>query len=128
MARKAIYSGSKFEEIAGYSRALVDDDWIFVSATSGFDPKSGTFPANAAEQARLALNTISEALAKADSTMKDVLSVRVYLADRGDVMAVSRILGETFSDPRPTNTTILCGFPVEEIKVEIELVARRQAR
>lgn len=125
MSRRAIYSGSKFEDLAGYSRALVDGDWVFVSGTAGYDPKSGTFPAAAEDQARRALQTIAEALAQADASMADIVSVRVYLAERGDVMAVSKILGETFADPRPTNTTIICGFPVEEIKVEIEVVARR---
>lgn len=125
MSRWAIYSGSKFEELAGYSRALVDGDWIFVSGTAGYDPKSGEFPASAADQARRALQTIAEALAQADASLADIVSVRIYLAERGDVMAVSKVLGESFADPRPTNTTIICGFPVEEIKVEIEAVARR---
>ncbi|MGO4171995.1 RidA family protein [Bosea sp. TAF32] len=125
MSRRAIYSGSKFEELAGYSRALVDGDWIFVSGTAGYDPVSGAFPASAEDQARRALQTIADALAQADATLADIVSVRVYLAERGDVLAVSKVLGEQFVDPRPTNTTILCGFPVEEIKVEIEAVARR---
>jgi enamine deaminase RidA (YjgF/YER057c/UK114 family) len=52
--------------------------------------------------------------------------VRVYLADRADVMAVSKILGETFGAPRPTNTTIICGFPDEQIKVELEMTALKR--
>jgi len=127
MSRRAIYSGSKFEEMAGYSRAVVDGDWVFVSGTAGYDPASGAFAAGAEAQARRALQTIAEALAQADATLADVVSVRVFLADRADVMPVSRVLGETFSDPRPTNTTILCGFPVEEILVELEVVARRRS-
>ena len=127
MTRRAIYSGSKFEELAGYSRALVDGEWVFVSGTAGYDPATGGFATGAEAQARRALQTIGEALAEARATLKDIVSVRVYLADRADVMPVSRVLGETFSDPRPTNTTILCGFPVEEILVEIEVVARRPA-
>ncbi len=128
MTRHSIYSGSKFEEIAGYARAVVDGEWIFVSGTSGSEPGTGVFPPDAVDQARLALKIIADALHKADATLQDVVSVRVYLADRADVMAVSRILGQTFSDPRPTNTTIICGFPVEEIKVEIELIALRRER
>jgi enamine deaminase RidA (YjgF/YER057c/UK114 family) len=58
--------------------------------------------------------------------MSDIVQVRIYLADRADVVSVSTILGETFTDPRPTNTTIICGFPVPEIKVEIEVTARKQ--
>lgn len=128
MERHAIYSGSKFEELAGYSRALVSGDWIFVSGTAGYDPATGAFASGAAEQARRALRTIEDSLAKADATMADVVRVRVYLSDRDDVMAVSTILGQTFSDPRPTNTTIICGFPVEDIKVEIEVTALRRTR
>ena len=125
MTRRAIYSGSKFEELAGYSRAVVDGDWVFVSGTAGYDPAQTSFSNDVADQARQALKTIAEALAEADATLKDVVSVKVYLSDRAHVMPVSRILGETFSDPRPTNTTIICGFPVEEIKVEIEVIALR---
>ena len=126
MTRKAIYSGSPFEELAGYSRALVDGEWIFVSGTAGHDPSIGGFAHEAEAQARRSLDIIAAALDEAGSGLRDIVSVRVYLASRDDVMAVSRVLGETFADPRPTNTTIICGFPVEEIKVEIEVIARRQ--
>ncbi|WP_026227756.1 MULTISPECIES: RidA family protein [Hyphomicrobiales] len=127
MTRKAIYSGSPFEELAGYSRALVDGNWVFVSGTAGHDPAIGGFAPEAEAQARRSLAIIAGALAEADAHISDIVSVRVYLASRDDVMAVSRVLGETFADPRPTNTTIICGFPVEEIKVEIEVIARRKA-
>lgn len=127
MTRKAIYSGSPFEELAGYSRALVDGDWVFVSGTAGHDPAIGGFAVEADAQARRSIAIIAAALAEADARISDIVSVRVYLASRDDVMAVSRVLGETFADPRPTNTTIICGFPVEEIKVEIEVIARRKA-
>ena len=126
MARRAIYTGSKFEELAGYSRAIVDGDWVFVSATAGYDPATGAFPDDAAEQTRRSLQTISESLAQAGASLKDLVRMRVYLADRADVMEVSKVLGQTFSDPRPTNTTIICGFPVEEIKVELEVTALRR--
>jgi enamine deaminase RidA (YjgF/YER057c/UK114 family) len=124
-SRKAISSGSKFEEIAGYSRAIADGEWVFVSGTVGSEPQGG-FAADAATQTRRSLATISKALAEGGATLKDVVRVRVYLADRADVMAVSEILRETFSDPRPTNTTIICGFPVEEIKVELEVTALKR--
>jgi enamine deaminase RidA (YjgF/YER057c/UK114 family) len=124
--RWAISSGSKFEKLAGYSRAVVDGEWIFVSGTAGYDIANDRFPDDAAEQTRLALRTIAEALAKADATLRDVVRVRVYLADARDVTAVSKILGATFSDPRPTNTTIVCGFADPGIKVEIEVTALKR--
>lgn len=123
--RRAISSGSKFEELAGYSRAVVDGEWIFISATAGTEA-DGSFSPDAVQQTRRALAVISAALAEAGAEIADVVRVRVYLADRADVMAVSKILGETFAAPRPTNTTIICGFPAEEIKVELEMTALRR--
>jgi enamine deaminase RidA (YjgF/YER057c/UK114 family) len=124
--RWAISSGSKYEELAGYSRAVIDGEWIFLSGTAGFDMASGSFPEDAGEQAVQALKTIGEALAKADAGFADVVRVRVYLADRRDVVAVSSLLRKTFADPRPTNTTIICGFADPAIKVELEITALRR--
>lgn len=124
--RWTISSGSKFEEMAGYSRAVVDGEWIFVSGTAGYDFASGTISPDVEEQTRQALRTIAETLDKAEATLADVVRVRVYVRDRADVRPISLILGATFRDPRPTNTTILCGFAEEEMKVEIEVTARRR--
>lgn len=124
--RRSIYSGSRFEEIAGYARAVVDGELIFVSGTAGYDPATMEFADGAAAQARRALDTIAAALAQAEARLSDIVSVRVYLAAREHVMPVSEVLGHTFADPRPANTTILCGFPDERILVEIEAVALRR--
>lgn len=128
MARWTISSGSRFEEMAGYSRAVVDGEWIFVSGTAGYDFAAGTISDDAAEQTRQCLRTIAETLAKADASLKDIVRVRVFVASRDDVMAVSKVLGETFSDPRPTNTTIVCGFAMPEMKVELEVTALKRAQ
>ncbi|MDO9525492.1 MAG: RidA family protein [Gemmobacter sp.] len=121
--RWAITTGSRFEKLAGYSRAVVDGEWVFVSGTAGFDPATGKFPADPEAQARLSLGQISDALAKAGGTLADIVRVRVYLSDAAHVMAASGVLGAAFSDPRPTNTTIICGFADPEILVEIEATA-----
>lgn len=123
--RRAISSGSKFEQLAGYSRAVVDGEWVFVSGTTGVEP-DGSFSPDAVAQARRALVIIGAALTDAGAAFRDVVQVRVYLAERSDLIGVSKLLGETFSDPRPTNTTILCGFPIEGIKVEFEMVALKR--
>lgn len=124
--RWAISSGSRFEKLAGYSRAVVDGEWVFVSGTAGHDPADGSISADPEEQTRQALRTIATALGQADAKLSDIVRLRVYVADRQDVVTVSKVLGEHFSDPRPTNTTIICGFPVEEIKVEIEATALKR--
>jgi enamine deaminase RidA (YjgF/YER057c/UK114 family) len=124
--RWTITSGSRFEEMAGYSRAVVDGDWVFVSGTAGYDFSDGSISGDAAEQARQSLRTIAHALAQADASLSDIVRVRVFLADRADVVAVSKVLGAAFSEPRPTNTTIICGFAEEAMKVELEVTALRR--
>ncbi|WP_435988380.1 RidA family protein [Sulfitobacter sp. SH24] len=126
--RWAIETGSKFEKLAGYSRAVVDGEWIFVSGTAGFDAGTGEFPDDPAEQARCALKQISDALGKAGAALSDIVQVRVYLSHADHVMAASEVLGAAFSAPRPTNTTIICGFAVPEILVEIEVTALKRDR
>lgn len=121
--RSTISSGSKFEKMAGYSRAVIDGEWIFISGTAGYDFETNEISEDAEEQARQSLRTIGHTLEQANASFADVVRVRVYLADRADVMAVSKVLGETFNDPRPTNTTIICGFAMPEMKVEIEMTA-----
>lgn len=124
--RWTISTGSKFEDWAGYSRAVVDGEWIFVSGTAGYDFSDGSISDDPAEQARQCLRTIAATLAKADASLADVVRVRVYLSDRAWVMPVAEVLGASFSDPRPTNTTIICGFAMPEMKVEIEVTALRR--
>ena len=126
MARWTISSGSKFEELAGYSRAVVDGEWIFVSGTAGYNFADHSISDDVAEQTRQSLATISAALEKAGASLKDIVRVRVYVSEREHVTAVSKVLGETFSDPRPTNTTIVCGFAMPEMKVELEVTALRR--
>jgi enamine deaminase RidA (YjgF/YER057c/UK114 family) len=126
MERRFIQTGSRWEELAGYSRAVVDGDWILVSGTVGQDFATDAFPAGAQAQCERALDTIEAALVQADASLADVLRVRVYVPDRGDVMAVSEVLRRRFGDNRPCNTTVCCPLAVEEAKVELEVTARRR--
>ncbi len=125
--RWTINSGSKFEEMAGYSRAVIDGRWVFVSGTAGYNFEDGSISDDPTEQTRQSLRTIAHALEQAGSSLADIVRVRVFIKKREDVMAVSKILGETFSDPRPTNTTIICGFAMEEMLVELEVTALKRA-
>ena len=126
MARRTISSGSKFEEMAGYSRAVVDGDWIFVSGTVGFDAATGAIPEDPVAQAETALRTIAGALAEADAPLEGVVRVRVYVSDRAYVEPVAAVPGRTFGHIRPTNTTIICQLFLESMKVEIEVTALRR--
>lgn len=127
MARRFIQSGSRWEELAGYSRAVVDGEWIFVSGTLGQDFTTGEFPDGAQAQCERALDTIEAALAQAGAGLADVVRVRVYVPDRRDVVAVSEVLRRRLGDNRPANTTLCCPLAVEEARVELEVSARRSA-
>ncbi|MDQ0315694.1 RidA family protein [Amorphus orientalis] len=124
--RQAITSGSPFEKIAGYSRAIVDGDWVFISGTAGY--VEGEVDADdAVAQTVRALRIIEDTLAQAGGTLKDIVALRVYVARREDILPIAKHLGTVFDDPRPTNTTVICGFVNDEIKVEIEVTARLQS-
>jgi enamine deaminase RidA (YjgF/YER057c/UK114 family) len=125
MKRELVFTGSKYEALAGYARAVVVGDRIFVSGTVGYDFKTGALPASAAGQAEQALDTIEWALGQARSTIADVVRVRVFIPDLDDVVAVSQVLKLRLRDTRPANTTVCSPLAVPECKVEIEVEAIR---
>jgi enamine deaminase RidA (YjgF/YER057c/UK114 family) len=127
MTRRLISSGSTFERAVGYSRAVVDGDWIFVSGTTGFDYKAMTIEGDAAAQARRALDNIQVALAEAGATLADVVRVHYYLPDAADWPKVTPVLGEAFGNVRPAATALICGLVDPRMKIEIEVTARRRS-
>ena len=122
--RRFISSGSPYEELAGYSRAVVDGDWVFVSGTVGQDFATMRMPESAESQAEQALDTIAGALDAAGASLMDVVRVRVYVPDRDDVIAVSGAIKRRLGAARPANTTVCCPLAVEGAKVEIEVTAK----
>ncbi|MFG6619891.1 RidA family protein [Sulfitobacter sp. 1A05707] len=118
-----IFSGAPAEGFAGFARAVIDVDRIYVSGTLGEDPDTGDLPDDVAEQARNALSAIDETLVQAGASIRNVVQARVYLTDGADLGAVASVLGEVFRDIRPTNTLIVCQIPRPGAKVEIEVTA-----
>ncbi len=125
MARRHISSGSSFETLAGYARAVVDGPWVFVSGTTGFDYAAGTISEDVVEQTEQIFRNITAALGDAGANLGDVVRVRVYLSDQADFERVAPILGKHFRDVRPANTTVVCTLCDPRMKVEIEVTARR---
>jgi enamine deaminase RidA (YjgF/YER057c/UK114 family) len=125
MTRQFISTGSEWERLAGYSRAVVDGNEVFVSGTVGFDRLTGTFPDGAAAQAETAIDTIVWALNEAGAQVLDIVRVRVFIPDRADVPAVSQVVARRLGPARAANTTICSALPVAEAKVEIEVTARK---
>ena len=125
--RRLISSGSPFEAAGGYSRAVVDGEWIFVAGTTGFDYAAMTISDDPAEQTRQALRNIERALAEASASLADIVRVRYYGPDPEDWPRIMPVLGEAFGAIRPAATAIICGLVDPRMKIEIEVTARRSA-
>lgn len=126
MARRGIASGSRFEALAGYSRAVVDGEWVFVSGTTGFDYGRDTIAEDVVEQTRQIFRNIGAALAEAGAGLSDIVQLRTYLAEAAYWHAVAPVLGEQLADAVHTNAAIVCALIDPRIKVEIEAVARKR--
>ncbi|MFB4317543.1 RidA family protein [Actinomadura sp. 21ATH] len=125
--RRAILSGSTFEERIGYARAVVDGDWVHVSGTTGFDYATMTISNDVVEQAEQCLRNIESALAEAGASLSDVVRVRYLLPDRADFEPCWPILRARFGDVRPAATMLVCDLADPRMKIEIETYARRPA-
>jgi 2-iminobutanoate/2-iminopropanoate deaminase len=121
--RRLISSGSPFEAEAGYSRAIVDGEWIFVAGTTGFDYARMTIAEDVAEQARQAFRNIEAALVQAGASLTDVVRVRYYVPNASDWPLVVPVLGEVFGAIRPAATALFCGLVDPRMKIEIEVTA-----
>ena len=124
--RRLISSGSPFEAEAGYSRAVVDGEWVFVAGTTGFDYAAMTIAEDPAEQARQTFRNITAALAEAGAALSDVVRVRYYVPDIADWPQIIPALGEAFGTIRPAATALVCGLVDPRMKIEIEVTARRR--
>jgi enamine deaminase RidA (YjgF/YER057c/UK114 family) len=123
--RRLISSGSTFERDIGYSRAVVDGDWVFVSGTTGFDYQTMSISGNVVDQARQCLLNIDKALSDAGSRMADVVRVRYILPQVEDFEPCWPLLREWFGEIRPAATMISADLSDSRMKIEIEVTARK---
>jgi formimidoylglutamate deiminase len=126
--RRLISSGSTFEEQIGYSRAVVDGDWVHVSGTTGFDYATMTISGDVVGQAEQCLVNVQAALEQAGCTLADVVRVRYLLPDRADFEPCWPLLRRAFGDVRPAATMLQCGLSDARMRIEIEVTARRRGR
>ena len=122
--RRLISSGSSFEATAGYSRAVVDGEHVYVSGTTGFDYAAMTIDDNVIAQAHRCFRNISAALSEAGCTLDDVIRVHYYLTDAASFQQLAPIFGQYFAQARPAATAIVCGLVDARMKIEIEVTAR----
>jgi enamine deaminase RidA (YjgF/YER057c/UK114 family) len=125
--RTLISSGSKWEDLAAYSRAVVDGDWVFVSGTVGFNPDS-SIPTEFDMQMDNIFGNIASALEKADASLKDIVRVRCFLVDPKYVEPMAAKLHQYLGEVRPTNTTVITQLAAEGALIEVEVTALRGPR
>lgn len=125
MSRKLISSGSEFEATIGYSRAVVDGDYVFVSGTTGYDYETMTLSNNVVEQAEQCFRNIEKALHMAGSDMSGIVRVMYVLPDKADFKPCWPVLNKYLGNVRPAAMMIEAGLLNDEMKIEIEVTARR---
>ncbi len=125
MTRRRISQGSRFEAETGYSRAVVDGRWVFVSGTTGYDyERMAIAPGGVVPQCRQALANIGAALAAAGAGFGDVVRVRYYLLDAADFPPCFPLLRAAFGEALPAATMlVVAGLAAPEMRIEIEATA-----
>ena len=128
MSRRLISTGSPFEKTAGYSRAVVDGEFAFVSGTTGYDYSTMVMPADVTAQTQNCFKTIEAALKEAGFAMADIVRAIYYITHAGDADAVFAVCGAHFGEIRPAATLlVVAGLYKPEMKVEIEVTAKRRS-
>ncbi|MCJ8324495.1 MAG: RidA family protein [Rhizobiales bacterium] len=123
MTKRLISTGSPMEKQAGYSRAVVQGDWVFVAGTTGFDYADMTMPESLEAQIRNCFKTIIETLEAADAKLSDVVRVNYVTTKQEYVNECFEIFGEYFGDIRPAAMIIIAGLATDDMKIEIEVTA-----
>lgn len=125
MTRQRISSGSSFERDIGYSRAVVDGEWVFVSGTTGFDYATMEIADDLPAQTEQCLQNITAALREAGSSLEDVVRVTYVLPNGTDFPQCWPVLRKYFGEIRPAAMMISAGLADPRMRIEIEVTARK---
>ena len=126
MTRRLISSGSTFEEQIGYSRAVVDGEWVFVSGTTGFDYAKMEIPEGLLAQTEQCLKNIEAALEQAGASLRDVVRVTYVLPNAAEFPECWPILRKYFGEIRPAAMMISAGLADPRMRIEIEVTAKKR--
>ncbi len=124
MSRKYINSGSEFEASIGYSRAVVDGDYVFVSGTTGYDYSNMTIADDVVAQAEQCFLNIQQALIQAGSDLDQVVRIRYIFPEKEDFKPCWPVFKKYLEKARPAATLIIAGLMEDCMKLEIEVTAR----
>lgn len=125
--RQLISSGSTFETEIAYSRAVVVDNWVFVSGTTGYDYETMTISDDLLTQTEQCIKNIEKALNQAGANLNNIVRVLYILPNPADFKQCWPILRHYFGDIRPAATMISAQLADPTMKIEIEVTAIKQA-
>jgi len=125
LTRQLISSGSEFESKIGYSRAVVAGNDIFVSGTTGYNYKSMSISDDVVNQAEQCFSNIQQALEEAGSSVKDIVRVSYLFPNRDDFELCWPVFQKWLGDSRPAATMFEARLAKDEMKIEIEVTARK---
>ncbi|MBX7145696.1 MAG: RidA family protein [Alphaproteobacteria bacterium] len=126
MTRQLISSSSTLENNTGYSRAVIEDGWIFISSTAGFDYKTMFISDNIHDQTHKVFENIISTLKEARASLEDIVQMRYYLVESADWLIIRPILHQYFNVIRPATTAIICGLVDPRVKIEVEIIAKQK--
>ncbi len=126
--KKLIGSGSSFEKHIGYSRAVLDREWVFVSGTTGFDYATMTISSDVVEQAEQCFRNIEAALREAGASLADIVRVTYIVPNVADFEPCWPVMRKYLGGIRPAATMISAGVADPRIRLEVEVTARRQPK
>ncbi|WP_423907793.1 RidA family protein [Candidatus Spongiihabitans sp.] len=127
MNRKHISSGSEFESKIGYSRAVADGDYVFVSGTTGYNYETMSISSDPVEQADQCFKNIEKALIEAGSSLNNIVRVRYIFPNKQDFEPCWPVFKRYLSNAKPAATMFVAGLLDEAMKLEIEVTARLNA-
>jgi enamine deaminase RidA (YjgF/YER057c/UK114 family) len=128
MPRQLISSGSTFEQEIGYSRAVVEGDWIFISGTTGFDYSKMTISGDLLEQAEQCFRNIDAALSQAGASLQDVVRVTYVFPDAADFPKCWPVFRKYLGEVRPAAMMISAGLSDPRMRIEVQVTAHRTSR
>ena len=121
--RRSVSTGTRWEAIAGYARAVRVGNRVLVSGTTASGPDGTVGVGDPAAQTRFVLDRIERALVELGASLHDVVRTRIFVRRIEDWEAVARVHGERFGEIRPANTLVQAQLVGDDLLVEIEAEA-----
>lgn len=123
MKRKLLSSGSTFEKKIGYSRAVVQGDWVFVSGTTGYNYSNMTISDSVVEQTEQCLINIKNILEEAGANLSDIVRVTYILPKANEFELCWPVLQKYLGAVKPAATMFAAGLADDKMKIEIQVTA-----